>query len=117
MNLQDYQGYLLPLAVLIFLLWRFLKFKKVKAMVPDLLAKGAVVVDVRSPSEFRQEARPGSINIPLDELGSRINELDKQKMIILCCASGMRSGRALGILKNSGFSNVINAGPWTNTLV
>jgi phage shock protein E len=116
MNLQEFQGYLIPIALFGFVAWRFLKFKKIKSMVPSLINDGAVVVDVRSPAEFRQGSRPGSINIPLDEISSRSSELDKTKTVILCCASGARSGRALGILKGVGFNHVVNAGPWTNTL-
>ena len=116
MNLQDYQGYLIPIAIVGFFIWRFFKFKKVKMDMPNLIEKGAVVVDVRSPSEFQQGSRPGSINIPLSEINARSKELDKNKNIVLCCASGSRSGMAVGILKKNGFSNVINAGPWTNTL-
>jgi rhodanese-related sulfurtransferase len=42
--------------------------------------------------------------------------LDKSKTIILCCASGTRSGMAFGILKKNGFKNILNAGAWNNTL-
>ena len=116
MNLQDYQSYLIPIAIIGFFIWRFLKFKKVKSDMPRLIEKGAVVVDVRSPSEFQQGSRPGSINIPLNEINARSEQLDKNKTVVLCCASGSRSGMAVGILKKNGFKNVINAGPWTNTL-
>lgn len=116
MNLQDYQSYFIPLAIIGFFAWRFLKFKKVKSKMPSLIEKGALVVDVRSPSEFQQGSRPGSLNIPLNEINARSRELDKNKTVVLCCASGSRSGIAVGILKKNGFRNVINAGPWTNTL-
>ena len=86
-------------------------------MIPKLLENGGVVVDVRSAGEFSQGSCPGSINIPLNEIGARAKELDQNKPVILCCASGTRSGMAVGILKRSGFKNVINAGPWTNTVV
>ncbi len=116
MNLQDIQAYLIPVAIVGFFGWRFLRFKKIKASMPQLIENGAIVVDVRSASEFQQGSRPGSINIPLSEINSRSKELDKKKAIVLCCASGTRSGMAVGILKKNGFSKVINAGPWTNTL-
>jgi rhodanese-related sulfurtransferase len=107
---------LLPIAIVAFFVWRWSKFKKVKSEMPKLIAEGALVVDVRSPSEFRQGSRPGSINIPLNEIGARLQEIDKAKTIVLCCASGSRSGMAAGILKQNGFSKVVNAGPWSNTL-
>jgi phage shock protein E len=116
MNLQDYQSYLLPIAIVVFFFWRWSKFKRVKSEMPQLISEGALVVDVRSVSEFSQGSRPGSLNIPLNEIGSRLQEIDKAKTIILCCASGSRSAMAAGILKQNGFSKVVNAGPWSNTL-
>jgi phage shock protein E len=115
-NFQDFQNYLIPIAILSFFVWRFLKFRKIKLELPDLIEKGAVVVDVRSQSEFLQGSRPGSVNIPLNEMSSRYKDLDKNKTVILCCASGARSGMAVGILKKNGFSRVVNAGSWMNTL-
>lgn len=116
MNIQDLQSYLIPTAIVIFFGWRFIKNKKTKAMIPQYLQQGAIIVDVRSPGEFSQGSSPLSINIPLGDIQSRSKELDKNKPIVLCCASGARSGAAVGILKAQGFKNVINGGPWTNTL-
>jgi phage shock protein E len=116
MNAQELQNYLIPAAVVLFFGWRYFKLKKTKSMIPQYLQNGAVIVDVRSPSEFSQGSSPLSINIPLGEIQNRSKELDKNKPVILCCASGARSGAAVGILKAQGFSTVINAGPWTNTL-
>lgn len=70
---------------------------------PELLLRGAVVVDVRSPSEFAMGAAPQSINIPLDTLEGRMGELDSSRPIILCCASGNRASRAASLLKARGF--------------
>lgn len=116
MNFQDPQFYFFPVLIIGFLAWRSLRFRKIKASMPQLIRDGAIVVDVRSAIEFRQGSRPGSINIPLNELDSRSKEIDKLKTVILCCASGARSGMAAGILKKNGFESVLNAGPWTNTL-
>ncbi len=116
MNLNEYQNYIVPFIIVGFLVWRFLRLKKVKSTLPGLIENGAIIVDVRSRSEFQQGSRPGSLNIPLDEIDSRSKELDRQKTIVLCCASGARSGMASGILKKNGFQNVVNAGPWTNTV-
>lgn len=116
MNIDVIQPYLVTVLILSFIVWRVLKFKKVKNKIPEYLKQGALVVDVRSSAEFHQGARPGSINIPLGELDARADELDRSKMIILCCASGSRSGVALGILRKKGFSSVVNAGSWMNTL-
>jgi rhodanese-related sulfurtransferase len=81
----------------------------------ELIANGAVVIDVRSKGEFSGGHARGSINIPLDQLGSGIKKIkDKDKVIITCCASGMRSASAKAILKSNGFKTVHNAGSWYN---
>lgn len=116
MDPVNYQTYFIPALVIGYFAWRFFKIRKIKISVRTHIANGAQVVDVRSGSEFQQRSRPGSINIPLNEIGSRANELDRQKTIVLCCASGARSRLAVDILKKNGFSNVVNAGSWTNTL-
>lgn len=78
-----------------------------------LVKRGAVIVDVRSKSEYAGGHVKGSINIPLDTLPHNLNKLkDKNKPVITCCASGMRSASAKGILKSSGYSEVHNGGGW-----
>jgi len=73
-----------------------------------------VVIDVRSPMEFSGGNVADSINIPLQDLPNRINELKKDSgNIVLCCASGGRSGIATQLLKGQGFNNVYNGGGWT----
>ncbi|OGR95891.1 MAG: hypothetical protein A2016_10930 [Elusimicrobia bacterium GWF2_62_30] len=98
------------------MLLRHFRFKLAGKKLPALAAAGAVFVDVRTPAEFAACNRPGSINIPLDEIAKQAKKLDKAKPVILCCASGARSGVAAGILKSMGFRQVTNAGPWQNTL-
>ena len=90
------------------------KSQKVKRMLPTLRAQGAVEIDVRSPAEFAEGNCPGSINIPLQELTNRLHEIPKDRPVILCCASGGRSGMAKMILMSKGFTKVYNIGPWTN---
>jgi rhodanese-related sulfurtransferase len=82
---------------------------------PDLTAmikNGAVILDVRSKGEYAGGHVKGSINIPVDQLESRISQLPKNKAIITCCASGMRSSTAKSILQSRGFSQVVNGGSW-----
>lgn len=70
-----------------------------------------LVVDVRTPEEFRSGAYPGAINISLDELQHRIDELGaKDRDITLYCASGARSAYAQRVLQHVGFTNVKNGG-------
>lgn len=68
-------------------------------------------VDVRSEQEFKSGHYPGAINIPLQEIQVKANELKQLNVpIVLYCRSGARSYNALQILKQLGFSDVYNAG-------
>lgn len=79
----------------------------------DLVKKGAIILDVRSKEEFVGGHIKNSVNIPVDELLKNLSRLkDKNKAIITCCASGMRSGSAKTILLNNGYTNVHNGGSW-----
>ncbi len=70
-----------------------------------------LIVDVRTPQEFAGGAYPGAVNIQLDELPARVNELgDKSRDITLYCASGARSAYAQRILMQMDFTNVKNGG-------
>jgi phage shock protein E len=82
-----------------------------KVSLKELLQKGATVVDVRSPQEFKAGHAKGAINIPLDQLPNQMNKLKGKEAIVLCCRSGARSGMATSMLKAKGF-NAINGGPW-----
>ena len=77
-----------------------------------LMQDGAQVVDVRTPQEFAEAHAEGSRNIPLDQLMSRFAELDRNRPVVVCCASGARSSMARSLLVRAGFSEVHNAGPW-----
>jgi rhodanese-related sulfurtransferase len=116
MNFENYQSYILPLILVSFFGYRFYRFSVIKKKLPNLLKEGAILIDVRSKGEYASGHNPQSINIPLDELNKESKSLDKTKTILLCCASGTRSGMAVGILKKNGFSNVMNAGSWGNTI-
>lgn len=79
----------------------------------ELIKKGAIIVDVRSNGEFAGGHINGSINIPVDQLVNNLNKLkDKNKPIITCCASGMRSASAKNILLSKGYTEVYNGGGW-----
>lgn len=74
--------------------------------------KSKTIIDVRSPAEFRGGHVAGSINIPLPEVPSRVEEIRTMKQpIILCCASGNRSGQAAYYLNNLGIA-CENGGGW-----
>jgi rhodanese-related sulfurtransferase len=116
MDLAVFQSYGIPSLMAGFLGWRFLKFRRARSRLSRLAEVGAVVVDVRSRGEFAESCNPLSVNIPLDELVRRAEGLDPAKPIVVCCASGGRSARAAAILRGRGFQDVVNAGPWQNTL-
>ncbi len=79
--------------------------------VKQKIAAGAKVVDVRTPAEFAEGAYPGAVNIPLAVLPARMHELEpKDGPIVLYCETGARSGQAAWLLKQAGFSDVVNAG-------
>lgn len=79
----------------------------------DVIAKGAVIIDVRTTGEYAGGHLKNSVNIPLQALSSQMSKLKKDKPIITCCASGMRSGSARSILQSNGFT-VYNGGSWYN---
>ena len=79
--------------------------------IKEKITAGARIIDVRSAGEFHDGAYPGAVNIPLATLPARLRELEpKDRPIVVYCASGARSGQAARILKQAGFSDVVNAG-------
>ncbi len=81
-------------------------------MIEELIKSGkATIVDVRSAAEFMSGHVNGSLNIPLQEIPTRLAEFKKMKNIILCCASGNRSGQAAAYLQQNGIG-CENAGSW-----
>lgn len=81
----------------------------------ELVKQGAVILDVRSKGEYAGGNIKGSINISVDQLQNNLHKLkDKNKPVITCCASGMRSASAKSILKSNGFTEVYNGGGWTS---
>jgi rhodanese-related sulfurtransferase len=78
----------------------------------ELIQKGAVIIDVRTPGEYKGGHVKNSINIPLNVLQSQLSKIKKDKPVITCCASGMRSASAKSILKSNGYAEVYNGGSW-----
>lgn len=77
---------------------------------PDL--SKAFLVDVRTPEEFREGTAKGAVNIPLDQIESRLKEFEGKDQIVVFCRSGSRSSQAKAILESQGFINVTNGGTW-----
>ena len=71
--------------------------------------KEAIIIDVRTPGEYRDGHIPGVVNIPLDELEKRIGEIPKDKKVVLICRTGSRSAQGTRLLRSKGFNNVYNS--------
>lgn len=80
----------------------------------DLIQHGALIVDVRSSSEFASGHAKNAVNIPLEKIGTAFEQLKQQNHIIVCCRSGNRSEMAMRTLKSKGIKNVTNGGSWQN---
>lgn len=72
-------------------------------------AKEAILIDVRTPAEYREGHIPGVANIPLDELEKRLGEIPKDKKVVLICRTGNRSAQGTRFLRSKGFDNVFNS--------
>ncbi len=77
-----------------------------------LLDKGGKILDVRSPAEFAGGHLPGAINVPVDQLESRITTVvpDKATPLLVHCRSGGRSAKAIPILQKLGYATVLDLG-------
>lgn len=82
----------------------------------QLVNDGAIIVDVRSPMEYKSGHIPDSLNIPLDSIRGKMDELKKKnKTIITVCRSGARSSAAKGQLSSNGIT-AFNGGPWNSLM-
>ncbi len=107
------QNILLAIGVLLTVAY-FVSMQRNKISSADahrLVQEGAKLVDVRSPGEFAAGHLNGAVNIPVQEINRRMAELEpKSSVIVVYCASGMRSSSAASTLKNAGFAAVHNLG-------
>ena len=83
---------------------------------------GYIILDVRTPEEFRERHIPNAINIPNETIGSEdIQELpDKDQLILVYCRSGNRSKQASGKLAELGYTNIVEIGginDWTGDTI
>lgn len=87
--------------------------------IKEMIQNGAVIIDVRTPAEFQGGHVKGSKNIPLQSIQNKVSDIKKlNKPVVLCCASGGRSGQATSFLKQQGIE-CENGGGWmqVNALV
>lgn len=76
----------------------------------DKVSEGALLVDVRTPGEFKEQHLSGAVNYPLSDLLIHFKDVDKDLPIVVYCRSGNRSGQAKRILNSQGFTHVHDAG-------
>jgi len=65
-------------------------------------------LDVREPAEIVEGSLPGTVNIPLGQLPTRVPELDRNRRVVVLCRSGGRSAHAAKLLADVGFTDVVN---------
>ena len=84
--------------------------QQAKSMMDE--GKPYILLDVRTPQEYKQVRIDGAKSLPIDEIGNRAQaELpDKQIPILVYCQSGMRAGRASKMLADMGYAKVFNCG-------
>ena len=80
----------------------------------NIIENGALIIDVRTPEEYKRGHIEGSLNIPLDGIGEAISWLQKDVPTVVVCASGNRSAHAVMVLKANGFEKVYNGGGWNS---
>lgn len=110
---MEYLNYIVIGIFALLLLQRLLPTKGVKqitttALKNELNDKNKQFVDVRTPGEFKGNHIRGFKNIPLHQLSNNLNDLSKDKEVIVICQSGMRSNKATKLLKKQGFKQVTN---------
>ena len=80
----------------------------------EVINNGATLIDVRSKGEFASGSLKNAVNIPLNEISSKVKSLKNKENIVVFCRSGMRSKQAQSILKQAGITNVFNGGSLQN---
>jgi rhodanese-related sulfurtransferase len=78
--------------------------------------EGHLLIDVRTPAEFASGHIAGAVNIPVDELASRLSEVPQGQPVVVYCRSGNRSAQASRILAQAGYSDIYDLGglnAWT----
>lgn len=70
------------------------------------------LIDVRTPDEFNAGSVPSAVNIPLNEVVKRLDELKQLQPMLVFCAAGIRSQKAIEFLIANGVKQVENGGSW-----
>jgi rhodanese-related sulfurtransferase len=85
--------------------------------IKNAILRGAIIIDVRTGTEYDRGHVPDAFNIPVDRIGASADRLrDTKRPVIVCCSTGERSSKAQQILKAKGVKEVYNGGSWENVL-
>ncbi|WP_300664061.1 rhodanese-like domain-containing protein [Fluviicola sp.] len=103
-------GIILGSCLLIYIVYRTYRFVNLDKGLAEKIKAGAVILDVRTKSEYQTGHIKGSVNIPLSRLHADSLPLDKTKTYITICSHGLRSVRAVSLLKEKGYKRVFNGG-------
>jgi len=80
----------------------------------NIIAQGALIIDVRTVGEYKNGHINGSLNVPLSDIEDAMSWLIKDVPIVVVCESGSRSAQAKEILEVNVFAKVYNGGSWSN---
>lgn len=82
----------------------------------EALGQNPLLIDVRNPDEFAAGTVPGAINIPSHLIPLRLEEIPRDKPVVVFCQSGSRSGLTKQFLLREGYTNCVNGGAMANVL-
>ena len=111
--LSNYWWLILIIISIVILISRSFNNLKKRNNIKEFIDDNAVIIDVRSESEFNSGNLEGSVNVPLKDLMYRVNEFEKEKKYITVCTVGMRAESAKKFFKKRGYQ-VLNGGRWSN---
>ncbi|MBT2619545.1 MULTISPECIES: rhodanese-like domain-containing protein [Chryseobacterium] len=100
--------------LVIYVSYRVYRYQTLDNGLPQLVKKGAIILDVRTEKEYETGHIEGSVNISLGTIRERYIELDREKAYITVCSHGLRSVKAESILKEKGFTKIYNGGAWSD---
>jgi rhodanese-related sulfurtransferase len=100
--------------LLIYAGYRTYRYATMTKGLDQLIRRGAVILDVRTPQEYATGHIEGSVNTSLGTLRERYTELDKSRTYITVCSHGLRSVKVQQLLEERGFKHVYNGGAWAD---
>ena len=110
---SNYWWLILIIISIVILISRSFNNLKKTNNIKEFIDDSAVILDVRSESEFNSGNLEGSVNVPLKDLMYRVNEFEKEKKYITVCTVGMRAESAKKFFKKRGYQ-VVNGGRWSD---